>query len=132
MIKWIKDYISDDRLELRHRMFAVVSIIALLCFYLIIISRYVTGKYYAATIELGGALIFTFLVFWGIRKGKQEIASKIICLIIVFIVMPVSYIYAGGILNGMTIGYVIATMYISIILESSRLPCRRWWWVCGW
>lgn len=117
MIKWIKDYISDDRLELRHRMFAVVSIIALLCFYLIIISRYVTGKYYAATIELGGALIFTFLVFWGIRKGKQEIASKIICIIIVFIVMPVSYIYAGGILNGMTIGYVIATMYISIILE---------------
>ncbi|MBQ9341355.1 MAG: DegV family EDD domain-containing protein [Lachnospiraceae bacterium] len=117
MIKWIKDYISDDRLELRYRMFAVVSSIALSCFYLIILSRVVTGNYRAAGIEAIGALIFTGLVLWGIKKGRQEIAARIICAIIVFLVMPFSYFFVGGILNGMTIGYVIATMYISIILE---------------
>ncbi len=123
MFKKIKDYISDDRLELRYRMFAVVSSIALICYYLIILSRVITGSYKAAGIEAIGALVFTGLVFWGIKMNKQEWAARIICLIIVFFVMPFSYFSVGGILNGMTIGYVIATMYITISLEG------LWKWV---
>ncbi|MCR4798387.1 MAG: response regulator, partial [Lachnospiraceae bacterium] len=117
MFKKIREYLNDESIELRDRMFAITSYVAAASFFFSVPLALASGGIRQAIGMLMGAVVLLVLINWSIKHGRQELAALIISAIIILISMPYAVLSTGGATRGVAFGYVLTTLYVSIVLN---------------
>ena len=115
-INRINEYLHDGNVIIYDRMFMLISCIAL-SFEIVsgFINMYIINMT-NGLITIGVGILFGIIILWGYRKKKLEIAAVIISCIIIFFSLPYDFLTNGGIQGTGLMRYLIATLYIAMIL----------------
>ncbi|WP_051544850.1 DegV family protein [Butyrivibrio sp. MC2021] len=121
LIKKFRSLISDTSRSLKERVFVMLTLIALVTLVITLIGDI---AYQDNIVEIMAILITLILVpfatFWAYKKNKIDFATKLISLGVVFVVIPLSFIFGGGV-NGGTVPWLIFSyLYIGLVITG-------WW-----
>ena len=101
----------------RAKIFILLTFIGLVSLFLAIIADVIVGENIVEIIVLLLTVVFAVLVtFLAVKMDKIQLGASIIAAGIVFGVVPIVFIFGGGLTGGGIIWFVFAYLYIGIIL----------------
>ena len=107
LFKRFRALISDTSRSLRERVFIMLTLIALAILFLALVGDIVYGEniaeILASIITLIAVPVTTYLA---VTRDKIEIASRVLSLCVVFVILPISFLFGGGV-NGGTVPWLI-------------------------
>ena len=121
LIKRFRSLISDTSRSLKERVFIMLTLIALASLVITLIGDIV---YHENIVEIMAILITLILVpiatYLAYRRNRIDFATKLISLGVVFVIIPLSFIFGGGV-NGGTVPWLIFSyLYIGLVITG-------WW-----
>ena len=116
-IKRLKTLLSDPSRSQNERVFIVLIILALTILFFALIGDIIYSENIPEIIVLILALVLVpWATFFGVRNNKIGIVSKIMAIALTFIIIPVTFIFGGGI-QGVAVPWMIfAYLYIGLAL----------------
>lgn len=87
----IINYLLNDNAKISDRLFMVISTTALICYYLCAIPLLLIGDIKPAGGILGGAVIFTAIIYFGFKANRLDISANVICTLMVMVSMPTAF-----------------------------------------
>ncbi|MBE7009133.1 MAG: DegV family EDD domain-containing protein [Ruminococcaceae bacterium] len=121
MIKWIRKYLDDPKLDIQERSFVLLSIVGLIGILLAVVNGLVLDQPVMATIFTAvGFVVFSLLMAYGLKRGKIQLTMAIITACLVFVFLPGIFFTSGGIYSGSPVWFTFATLYIVMILDGKR------------
>ncbi|MCR5502575.1 MAG: DegV family EDD domain-containing protein [Lachnospiraceae bacterium] len=117
LIRSIYDIIMDSEIEVRERIFIIITIISIPALICALIGDIIIGE---SPVEIT-ALIATIIIapvvtYYGMKKDRVQPAALFLAAGIVFVVVPLSFRFGGGASGGAIIWFCFAYMYIGLIL----------------
>lgn len=114
----LKDFINDPSRSFQERIYLLLTFIAEISVLIVFIADIILGENIAEIIVLGTILAATpILSAVYLRKHKTHIASKFICIGVVFVVLPVTFFFGGGIYGGSPIWFAFSYLYVGLLLS---------------
>ncbi|MCR5650486.1 MAG: response regulator [Lachnospiraceae bacterium] len=118
-MKKINSFLLNDDVPYRERLFVLVSVYAL--------ATIMIGTVVAAAAGLAGTavLVFSFglaylcLLIFSIQFGRFEFASISFCYLLNFLMLPIMYMFSGGIKGGMEYFFIPGLIETFILLEGA-------------
>ncbi|MBR3308186.1 MAG: DegV family EDD domain-containing protein [Lachnospiraceae bacterium] len=119
--KKIKALILDQARGFRERVFVLLTLIAVAMAAVALTGDILFGENEIEIITLAGAVVFVpLLTIIGVKTGKTELISGLISLGIIFVIMPVIFIFGGGVEGGAIPWLVFAFLYLGLVMTG-------WW-----
>lgn len=107
----------DAEVDFHERIFLLLTTIAESAIFIAFLGDVFTGENVAEIAVLAGLLIAApiFTVF-SIRKGKVNLGAALNAVTIIFIVLPATFYFGGGLTGGSNIWFAFAYLYIGLTL----------------
>lgn len=113
--------LMDSERDFQERNFLLLTIIAECAIFMILIADILIHENYLETAVMLIILFLTPIVtYYAINKGHIQLCGGIMAGAIIFVILPVSFFFGGGITGGSNIWFVFSYLYIGLIL-SGRL-----------
>lgn len=120
-MKWIKGLIrsvNDRNLDMQERLFRLLISIGLCGLAAGILSSIFIGEDLAGIIILSVAFLFFSVMFWlSLRFHKTQLCATIVAFVIIFIMLPITFLSSGGIYGGMPIWFLFGFVYVCLVVE---------------
>ncbi len=117
IFKRIVKMIDDPSRSLQERTFILLTTIAEIAVLLVFIADIILREDIREIAVLGTVLITSPLIsFICVRRHRTKLAGTIIVFCVVFIIMPVTFFFGGGMFGGAIIWYSFAYLYIGLLL----------------
>ncbi len=121
MKKWLKKSIGQD-VEFRERVFRVIIIVSTVLAFLGMMESFI----FLGLIQVAGEMVILFvtmgisliLVF---KYKKTDIAAIMVCIVIITIVFPETFLASGGLQGGAMVWFVMAIWYMFLMFRGKRL-----------
>lgn len=117
----LSDRLLDPERDFQKRNFLLLTVIAEIALFLVFMADLLIGENIVECIVLLSMLIIApVITYYAINKGHTQLCAGIIAVGIIFILLPVSFFFGGGLTGGTGIWFVVSYLYIGMIL-SGRL-----------
>ncbi len=118
VIKRIKVYINDPSIDLKDRLFMLLSVAVLFALFAAVICGIIMHEPVSATIStLFGALFFAGYVLYAFVKNRIEQARVVIAVILIFIFLPAMFFTNGGVNGGAPVWLLLGCLYVVMTLD---------------
>ncbi len=108
----------DTEREFKERMFILMTIIAIGSVFLAFVGDLITGEYEVETLGLGIMVFLSFIVaVLSVKYKKMKTGGVFIAMGIVFIALPVTFFFGGGLTGGSMFWVAVCYLYIGLLLE---------------
>lgn len=112
---------SDRNKTLQEKMFGIIPIIGLISMFLLIfIGIFVQDDIINTIILSFFFIVFSIIVMITIKKRKVQIGATIIATVLVLFILPVAFVFGGGIYGGSPIWFVFGFTFIGMTVEGLR------------
>ncbi len=112
------EQIYDTEKDFKERMFILMTTIAIGSVFLAFVGDLITGEYEIETMGLGIMVFLSFIVaVLSVKYKKMKIGGVLIAMGIVFIALPVTFFFGGGLTGGSMLWVVVCYLYIGLLLE---------------
>ena len=111
----------DHSLSLQERVFSVIPVIGLISMFVIVfISIMVQDDPITTSILAVGLIIFSIIVRIAVKKRRVQLGATIIALMLVLVILPVSFIFGGGLQGGSPLWFIFGLSFIGMTVEGRR------------
>ena len=121
LIKRFRSLISDTSRSLKERVFIMLTLIGLSFLVITLIGDI---AYKENIVEIMAILITLILVpiatFLAYKRNRIDTATKLISLGVVFVIIPLSFIFGGGVNGGTVPWFIFSYLYIGLVITG-------WW-----
>ena len=118
--KWISG-LFDQNKDAHERILILLTIVAMSALFIITVVGAVIGESKADLIILGGAfVVFGLIAFLAFHFNKVQLCATIVAAILVFVVMPVTFITGGGIYGGSPVWFIFCAVFVCMIISGKR------------
>lgn len=116
--KWIREVLGDQRHSLQERLFRLITTIGLigLLFGLVAGALNKEGLFNQLAM-LAVVLIIFLIVCFALRTGRIETGAVIVSALVMFVVLPLNFLTAGGIYGGAPIWFILGFVLAMIVVE---------------
>ncbi len=113
--------IEDHNKSLQERVFVILTFIGMLSVFLLIFIGMIMGDNILNTLALI-ACFFGFLgvIIFSIKKRRVQTGATIIGLVLVVFLLPLSFIYGGGIYGGSPLWFIFGFAFIGMTVAGKR------------
>ena len=112
---------DDHSKNLQERVFSVIPIIGLLALFMLIFIGILVGDNIVNSFVMAGCLIvFMLIVTLAIRRGSVQFGATIIATLLVLVLLPIAFVYGGGLYGGSPLWFVFGFAYIGLTVEGRR------------
>ncbi|MBE5923440.1 MAG: DegV family EDD domain-containing protein [Lachnospiraceae bacterium] len=120
----IRSLISDSKRSLKERVFIVLTITAMGIAMFALIGDIIYSDNIIEIMVLIATMVFTpVTTFCGVKFQKIDTATRVISLGLIFVIMPITFIFGGGIEGGGIPWLVFSYLYVGLVLSG--------WWRAG-
>ncbi len=118
LIRRMISYLRDHEKDLSERSIVLMTILAIIGVFVILIGDIIVGEYTEELIVLGGTLfIVPLITFFSVSKKRVKLGINLISFGTVFVILPVTFYFGGGLRGGAIIWIIFAYMYIGVIMS---------------
>ncbi len=119
--KILKNAIEDHDKSLQERVFSIVPYVGLFTLFVMVFIGIAVGDDIKNTIFLSACfLLFVIVVRVVIAFKKIQIGAMVIATVLVTVLIPISFIFGGGIYGGSPVWIVFTFAYIGMTVEGTR------------
>ena len=116
-LKKIYEEILSPGRTFQEKLFVILTVIAEIAVLLVFIGDIVIGDAFIEIACLGLVLILSLpITYLSTKKRRTDIGAICITIGVVFVVLPVSYFFGGGITGGSDLWFTFAFLYVGLIL----------------
>ena len=120
--KWISG-LFDQNKDAQERMLILLTIVALSALFIIMIVGVFLGESAVDILTMGVAfVVFALIAFIAFHFNKVQLCATIVAIVLVFFVLPITFITGGGIRGGSPIWFIFCSVFICMIITGKR----RW------
>ncbi|SNU06984.1 EDD domain protein, DegV family [Lachnospiraceae bacterium] len=124
--KWISG-LFDQNKDAQERMLILLTLVAMSALFVIMIVGIVIGESTEDIVTMGIAfVVFGIIAYVAFHYNKVQLCATIVAALLIFIVMPVTFITGGGINGGSPIWFIFCTVFTCMIITG-----RRRWFLMG-
>ena len=117
IIDRLKTWLQDPSREFQERIFLVMTLSAEIVLTLVFIADIILNENITEILILGGTLVFSPIVsYLSLKNHRIDVVSKIIAIAVIFVILPVSFFFGGGLYGGPIIWFSFAYLYIGLLL----------------
>ena len=110
--------IADRNLDLQERLFRLLGLIGLCGLTIGIVDSVVIGEAFTSIAVLLAALVFSVLLFsYSIRFHRIQLGATILGIVMIFMVLPFTFLTSGGIYGGAPIWLLFGAVYVCLVIE---------------
>ena len=114
--KIYEDILSPGR-TFQEKLFVILTVIAEIAVLLVFIGDIIIGDAFIEIACLGSVLVVSLpITYISTKKRRTDIGALFITMGVVFVVLPVSYFFGGGITGGTDLWFTFAFLYVGLIL----------------
>ena len=118
LLKKLHNLINDSSRNLRERVFIVLTLSAVSITAVALLGDIIYGENIVEIIVLIGTVISTpLMTYFGVKTGMTDQAAKVISLGIIFVIMPLIFIFGGGARGGAVPWMIFFYLYIGLVLS---------------
>ena len=111
----------DHTLSLQERVFSVIPVVGLISMVVIVFMSILVQDDPITTAVLAlGLIIFSVIVRISVKKRRVQLGATIIGLALVLVILPVSFIFGGGLHGGSPLWFIFGLSFIGMTVEGSR------------
>ncbi len=115
--KKIYDEIISPGRTFQEKVFVILTVIAEVAVFLVFVGDIIIGEYFLEIAILGSTLLISFpITYLTFKKKKTHVGAMMIASGVVFLVLPVTYFFGGGITGGADLWFTFSYLYIGLIL----------------
>ncbi len=116
-LKKIYEEILSPGRTFQEKLFVILTVIAEIAVLLVFIGDIVIGDAFIEIACLGLVLILSLpITYLSTKKRRTDIGAICITIGVVFVVLPVTYFFGGGITGGSDLWFTFAFLYVGLIL----------------
>lgn len=116
-LKKIYEEILSPGRTFQEKLFVILTVIAEIAVLLVFIGDIVIGDAFIEIACLGLVLILSLpITYLSTKKRRTDIGALCITIGVVFVVLPVSYFFGGGITGGSDLWFTFAFLYVGLIM----------------
>ncbi len=120
LLKRLNVYLTNPEEDATERLFLLLTGIALVAAFIVMISGFIMGEQLEENLVLGFTCIFGSVVVWlSIKHHRVPLGAMILSLGVCFFLMPTVYFFGGGIYGGATVWFSFFYLYIGLILKGT-------------
>ena len=123
MIQWLKnkqEELLTDKYTFQERVFLTLTLCAEFVLISILLGDILVKENLAEVICLIGVILFSpLIVLLTLRSHKLNLGALFIAIGTVFVVLPITFFYGGGVEGGSVIWLTFCYLYIGLILTLS-------------
>ena len=109
--------IRDPERDFQERLFILLTVIAIVAITLVLIGDLLIGENIIECAALLAILVVSpFITAYSVKNERVQLGAGIIAFGIVFMVLPVSFCFGGGLYGGANIWFAFSYLYIGLIL----------------
>nr|MCR5753684.1 response regulator [Acetatifactor sp.] len=117
-MKKLLGMIRDEERTAQERLLILIATVALIAMFSIFVVGIFIGESKEDLITLGGGfLIFLLCTYLAVKYKKTNVVAPIVGVLIIFILLPLTFLSSGGIDGGSPLWFVFCTLFISMIIE---------------
>ena len=111
-------YLDDSTVEVRERIFVLLSLIALSGIVLALVAGIIIGENpESLAFTFLGFVIFATIVYLGYRLRKLSAAAIVAAAFTIFVTQPLNFITSGGVYGGAALWWLFSLLYVGMILK---------------
>ena len=122
----LKNWISgifDQKKDAHERMLILLTVVAMAALFVITIVGFLIGESAIDLLTMGIAfVVFGILAFIAFHFNLVQPCATVVASILIFVVMPVTFVTGGGINGGSPIWFIFCEVFICMIISGRR----RW------
>ncbi|MBR1853338.1 MAG: DegV family EDD domain-containing protein [Lachnospiraceae bacterium] len=119
-MKWLKNIVNiirDPDRDFKERRFLLLTCIVVIAVFIVLVGDIFIDENWMEIVILGVSVIVTPIVTWlSCHFHKVDVGAVLIAIGIIFIVMPVTFFFGGGLQGGSLIWFAFCALYIGLIL----------------
>lgn len=124
--KWISG-LFDQKKDAQERMLILLTLVAMSALFIIMIVGIIIGESMKDIVTMGVAfVVFGIIAFIAFHFNKVQLCATIVAALLIFIVLPVTFITGGGINGGSPLWFLFCTVFTCMIITG-----RRRWFLTG-
>ena len=114
----LKERLYDSSRDFQERIFLLITMTAEVSVLLVLIGDILLGENIVEIAILTGTVIFSPIVsYLCLKNNRLKIGSIIIAFSVIFVIMPVTFFFGGGLYGGAVIWFSFAFLYIGLLLS---------------
>ncbi len=118
MIKRILSFIQDPEQDFEERLFVLLPLLSEIALLIVFLGDILTGEHILEIITIGGTLLLNpFIVYICLKWHKVGIGSRLISILVVFIIMPVVFFFGGGPDGGGILWFTYCAIYVGLLVR---------------
>ena len=118
LIKRIINIIQDPKRDFEERLFLLLPILTEMAMLLVFIGDIYIGEHILEIATLGVALILDpVIVYICLKWHKVQIGSKIVSVLVVFIIMPIVFFFGGGPDGGGILWITYSAIFVGLLVK---------------
>ncbi len=124
--KWISG-LFDQKKDAQERMLILLTLVAMSALFIIMIVGIIIGESMKDIVTMGVAfVVFGIIAFIAFHFNKVQLCATIVAALLIFIVLPVTFITGGGINGGSPLWFLFCTVFTCMIITG-----RKRWFLTG-
>lgn len=125
--KWVSG-LMDQNKTAQERMLILLTIVAMAALFFIMVVGIIIGESAEDILTMAAAfVVFGIIAFIAFHFNKVQLCATIVDSLLIFVVMPVTFITGGGINGGSPIWFIFCTVFSCMIITGRR----RWFLVAA-
>ncbi len=118
--KWVSG-LFDQNKDAQERMLILLTMVAMSALFIILVVGIIIGESLIDIITMGIALVvFGLIAYVAFHFNKVQLCATIVAILLVFVVMPITFITGGGISGGSPIWFIFCAVFICMILTGKK------------
>ncbi len=114
----IKNYLYDQEIDFEERTFALFTGLAACALFVVLIADILLRENIVEILVLTSTTVTSpFVTYFAVKKHFTEKAAMIMTIWMVFIVLPITFFFGGGLYGGSIIWISFAFLYIGLLLR---------------
>ena len=120
--RWVSG-LFDQKKDAQERMLILLTLVAMSALFIILIVGIVIGESAEDIVTMVIAfVVFGLIAYVAFHYNKVQLCATIVAILLVFFVMPITFMTGGGINGGSPIWFIFCTVFICMIITGKR----RW------
>ena len=125
--KWVSGLLDQNK-DPQERMLILLTLVAMSALFIITLVGIGIGESKEDILALFGALVvFGILTFIAFHFNKVQLCATIVAIILIFVVMPFTFITGGGMDGGSPVWFIFCNVFVCMIITG----VKRWVLVCS-
>ena len=110
--------VKDPERDFTERMYLILTVVSEIAVFIAFVGDLLTDESMVEILTLAGTLIvMPVITIICLRRNRVDVAIKLVVALLIFFILPVIFIFGGGLRGGGFIWVIFAYMYAGMVLS---------------